>query len=312
MKITIITTEYSSEGGGLSYSCQQFHHLLDEMGHDVVILSSSLNEECIVRGGYNKNLGRELACESKMKQDVLNHGTTQLFIAFGGGFNAYYAALLAKKRNIPLWIMFRGSDGNLAKWSAEKCYQTNFAVNVAERVVCLSKELADNLKLISSRVRNIDVIPNYAIRFENYVKPFSKEHLHVGCGAAHMNEKKGISNIIEVVASYNNKYKEKIQLDIVGDIDTDVLVQYQNIANAYDVQSYINFIGKKNRKEFRKMQKTWDLYIQTSVCEGMGNSVTDSMSMGIPIMISNTGYIAEFAIKHFLDGVFINISGYNV
>ena len=30
MKITIITNEYSAEGGGLSYSCQQIHHLLDE------------------------------------------------------------------------------------------------------------------------------------------------------------------------------------------------------------------------------------------------------------------------------------------
>lgn len=27
----------------------------------------------------------------------------------------------------------------------------------------------------------------------------------------------------------------------------------------------------------------------------MGNSVTDSMSQGIPVMITNTGYIAEFA-----------------
>lgn len=97
MKITIITNEYSAEGGGLSYSCQQIHHLLDEMGHDVGILSSNVNEELVIHGGYNKNLGMDLAHEAKMKHDILIYGTSQLFIAFGGGFNAYYAALLAKK-----------------------------------------------------------------------------------------------------------------------------------------------------------------------------------------------------------------------
>ena len=152
------------------------------------------------------------------------------------------------------------------------------------------------------------MIPNYSIRLENNVKPLPEKDLHVGCGAAHMNEKKGISNLIELVASYNKKYKEKIHLDIVGDIDPDVLVQYQYKTNACGVQSYINFISGKTRDEFRKIQKTWDLYIQTSVCEGMGNSVTDSMSLGIPVMISNTGFIAEFANKHYPQMVFSSTS----
>ena len=97
-------------------------------------------------------------------------------------------------------------------------------------------------------------------------------------------------------------------MDIVGDIDPDVLVQYQYKTNACGVQSYINFISGKTRDEFRKIQKTWDLYIQTSVCEGMGNSVTDSMSLGIPVMISNTGFIAEFANKHYPQMVFSSTS----
>lgn len=308
MNISILTNEYSTEGGGLSYSCLQFHHLLKEMGHEVSILSSRVNEELVIHGGYNKNLGRDLAYEAKMKKDVLDYGASQLFIAFGGGFNAYYAALLANKCNIPLWIMFRGSDGNIAKWNAETCIQTNFAVNVAERIVCLSKELADNIKLINSRVKKIDIIPNFANRLVNCVKIISPKHLHVGCGASHINEKKGISELIELVASYKNKYDEKILLDVVGDIDSDVLEQYQYRAKVNGVQSCINFIGKKNREEFRTIQKTWDLYIQTSVCEGMGNSVTDSMSMGIPVVISNTGFIAEFAKNRFPQMVFSSTS----
>lgn len=308
MRITIITNEYSVEGGGLSYSCRQFYYLLEELGHEVAILSSGVNEENVILGGYNKDLGKALAHEAKMKQDVLNIGTSQLFIAFGGGFNAYYAALLAKKNNLRLWVMFRGSDGNLAKWNAETCFQTNFAVSVAERIICLSKELADNVKLLTAKDIKVDVIPNYASRSVDYVKPLPNGHLHVGCGATHMNEKKGIVNLIELVAAYNVKYEEGLDLDIVGEFDADVLTQYQEKACAYGVQSDVNFVGGKSREDFRKIQQSWDLYIQTSVCEGMGNSVTDSMSLGIPVMISNTGFIAEYANEHFTQMVFSSSS----
>lgn len=304
MKITIITNEYSVEGGGLSYSCLQFHHLLEKLECDITILSSSVNDKTIIHGGYNKMLGMTLAQEAKLKKDIFNIGKSQLLIAFGGGFNAYYAALLAKKSKTRLWVMFRGSDGNLAKWNAETCFQTNFAVNVAERLICLSQELADNIKLITARDIQINVIPNYALRKENIVKPLPKEHLHVGCGATHMNEKKGISNIIKLVAAYNRMYKGGMILDIVGNIDNDVFLKYQEIAKAYCVQNNINFIGGIHREDFRKIQQSWDLYVQTSVCEGMGNSVTDSMSLGIPVMISDTGFIAEYANNHFPQMVF--------
>lgn len=308
MRITIITNEYSVEGGGLSYSCCQFHHLLEELGHKVAILSSGVNERNVIHGGYNKGLGKALAYEAKMESDVLNCGTSQLLIAFGGSFNAYYAALLAKKNNSRLWIMFRGSDGNLAKWNTEFCFQTNFAVSVAERIICLSKELADNIKLVIAKDIKIDVIPNYASRIEDCVKSLPKGHLYAGCGATHMNEKKGVCNLIELVAAYNEKYDQGIDLDIIGDIDADVLAQYQKKAHIYGVQSNINFIGGKSRNDFRKIQQGWDLYIQTSVCEGMGNSVTDSMSLGIPVLISNTGFIAEYANEHFPQMVFSSAS----
>lgn len=37
----------------------------------------------------------------------------------------------------------------------------------------------------------------------------------------------------------------------------------------------------------------------------MGNSVTDSMSQGIPVMITNTGFVAEFAREQFPQWYFL-------
>ena len=304
MKITIVTNEYSVEGGGLSYSCVQYHLLLKELGHDVSILSSGLYNCDVIHGGYNNRLGKNLAYEAKLKQDLKNIENTQLLIAFGGGFNGYYAALLAGKSNIRFWLMLRGSDGNLAKWDYESCYYLNYSINIAERIICLSEELAENVKLLTRKNIRANVIPNFASRLNVNVKPFSYPRLCIGCGASHMNEKKGLSRLIELVALYNKKYEEKIQLEVVGDVDEDVLSQYQQRIKFLGVDSNIIFLGVKSRNEFRSIQKNWQLYIQTSVCEGMGNSVTDSMSQGIPVMITNTGFVAEFAREQFPQMVF--------
>lgn len=304
MKIIILTNEYSTEGGGLSYSCSQFHHLLEDLDNEVSVLFSAIDNSNVIRGGYNTNLGKDIAYESKMKRDAKQVSSSQLLIAFGGGFNAYYAALLAKQCNIRLWIMFRGSDGNLAKWNAESSFYLNYSTAVAEQIICLSKELADNIKLLTEKIIKVDIIPNHSERKTMRIKTICKDSLHLGCGASHMNEKKGISNLIELVSVYNQKYVDNLILDIVGEIDNDVLEQYKERANCLGLQSSVRFIGRMDRVEYRQLQRSWDMYIQTSVCEGMGNSVTDSISMGIPVMISNTGFIAEFAREHFPEILF--------
>ncbi len=99
-----------------------------------------------------------------------------------------------------------------------------------------------------------------------------------------------------------------MQLEIVGEIDNDILLQYEKKSNKLGIKSLIKFIGSKSRAEFRAIQKNWNLYIQASICEGMGNSVTDSMALGIPVMISDTGFIAEYAASKFPQIVFSSLS----
>lgn len=308
MKILIISNEFSTEGGGLAYGCIQFRQLLEKIGHSVTILSSDIDSSMVIKGGYNKRLGLDLAHELKLKQDSILISDHQLIIAFGGGYNAYYSALLASKCRIKLWIMFRGSDANLAKWNSDMCYYTNYSVNVAAKVICLSRELADNVDLLTLRKVKSLVIPNHSTRIENIVQAFPRKRLIVGCGASHMNEKKGLSNLLELVATYNQKYSEGMQLEIVGEIDNDILLQYEKKSNKLGIKSLIKFIGSKSRAEFRAIQKNWNLYIQASICEGMGNSVTDSMALGIPVMISDTGFIAEYAASKFPQIVFSSLS----
>ena len=95
MNIYIVTNEYSIEGGGLAYSCHAFVNMLEQVGHDITIISSSVPSESIISGGYKPSLGYELAMEEKLKENIKSLASGGLIVSFGGGFNAYYAALLA-------------------------------------------------------------------------------------------------------------------------------------------------------------------------------------------------------------------------
>lgn len=188
-----------------------------------------------------------------------------------------------------------------------------FVVDCASEIFALSKEIADNVQLFSSNKLDIHVIPNSASRKSEQIKSISSRHITLGTGATHLNEKKGISHLLEMVAVVNRTMKDlHLSLELVGHIDNDVKELYKAKMDELCISSDVNFLGRLSRDEFRNRQMTWDMYVQTSVCEGMGNSVVDAMSMGLPIMISNTGYVAEAAQEHFPQIVFSSLNPHSM
>ena len=306
MKIFIVTNEYQENGGGLAFSCRHFVEMLEAIGHDVKLIFSCLDPQKIINGGYKPSLGYELAAETKFKSDESLIQDVDLIISFGGGKNGYYGALLAAKKNIKFWVMYRGSDANLSKWDLELNFYNKYACEKADKIICLSNEIASNITLFYNTTKKIVIIPNSAIREIQSVKNINLGNLIViGCGATNLNEKKGISILlkslyflIQIMPNY------AFRLDLVGNIDNDIKAQYDKIVSKYGLKDHVVFYGRKSRADFLKILNTWHFYIQTSICEGMGNSVVDAMSRGIPILITDTGYIAEYAKDRFNQVVF--------
>ena len=295
MKITIVTYEMELEGGGLAYSCHQFRDMLTELGNEVNMISSALNDEKYIKGGYDKNLNRSLAYETKLKNASSSLSTDTLLIAFGGGFNGYYASLLAEKVNCKMWLMLRGSDANICKWEAEKAYYTSYAIKYSELTICLSKEICTNARNLVPGCNTV-VIPNACHSLIDEIQPFTKGKLVIGTGATHLNEKKGVMNLICMIGLFTQQHSDfDLTLELVGEIDNDILEQYKQQCECVGIRNKVQFAGRKSREEFRVMQSKWDVYVQASVCEGMGNSVVDCMSLGIPVVLSDTGYVAELA-----------------
>lgn len=304
MNIFLVTGENSTFGGGLAYSCLAFERMLCGLGHEVTVIQLTLVED-IVSAGYDPNLGFALAMEEKLKTDCRKLQAGDLIISFGGGMTAYYSALMCSKSQCRLWVLFRGSDANLAKWDRKKSFYNQYALSVVEKIFCLSEEIAANIRLLKPCLKKIYVIPNYCERINPDIIPLPKNNIVMGCGATHLNEKKGIIRILRMMSVFKRIHPEiTMSLELAGSIDHDILELYEDIVKEINLVDVVKFLGPMNRSKFRDTQAKWNLYIQGSICEGMGNSVTDAMSNGIPVIITNTGFIAEHANKVFPEMVF--------
>lgn len=284
MNIVIVTSEYATNGGGLALQCRIFVEMLSNLGHHTSVLSSIPDN--VISGGYNPLLGMELALEEKLQLDSRHCSNQDLIIAFGGGMNGYYAAQLAKRISKRLWIMYRGSDANLCKWNHSLAEMNKLSCRQSEIVICLSEELKNNLIALGVEKNKIQVIPNAVTKVADVECNFKNTPITIGSGATNLNEKKGVVRLIKMVAVYNRQHPERpVNLELAGHVDDDYLKQFQSIAKSENIEHQVKFLGKVDRTSFSDMQKRWDIYIQASVCEGMGNAVTEAMSIGKPVLI---------------------------
>ena len=300
--VLLITSEYGERGGGLSFACKRFHSLLCELHYNVQLVSSTANSNLTVAGGYKETLAQAISNEYRLKSDCLKYNNKiDLVIAFGGDYNGYYAATLAKLLSAEFILMFRGSDINLCKWNAEEITYFTYASQVASKIICLSEEMKTNIVLLSND--NSDktlVVPNIIIPsvkricFRNLEK-----QVIIGTAAAHINEKKGIANLLAMVAEFKKISHVSIRFDVVGKIDNDVQKQYLDLARKLNVYNEIRWIDYISREDYHKLIDEWDFYVQGSICEGFGNSVTEAIREGKAILLSPTGYIAEKLRMHF-------------
>lgn len=294
MKILIVTTEIGLDGGGISLSCARLTDILSK-DNIVEVTNSSAAPILTASGGIFPQLGKLIRMEYKLKAEAEKCHGFDVVIGFGGKFNGYYASLLAKQIKAKYIFCLRGSDINLSKWSAEDSWYLHETSMCADRIVCLSKEMRQNVLLADHSASNkIVIIPNplegeYAdVSFPNL--PYS---VVIGCAATHLNEKKGIANLLCLVSEFKKISELPIKLVMVGDIDNDLKLEYQQIIDRLFLYNNVEFHNKTSRTRLIPMMKEWDFYVQGSVCEGHPNSISEALQNGCAFISTSTGYIAE-------------------
>lgn len=294
MKILIVTTEIGLDGGGLFLSCTRLVDILSK--DNVVEINHSYTTPILtVSGGIFPQLGKSIQTEYKLKVDAEKYQDIDIVIGFGGKFNGYYASLLAKQIKAKYILCLRGSDVNLAKWSVEDSWLLYEASDYADKIICLSNEMERNVLLANSSTYNkIVIIPNLLdSECADVFFPNLPSSVVIGCAASHLNEKKGIANLLCLVSEFKKISELPIKLVLVGDIDDNLKLEYQRIIDRLCLQNNVEFHNNTSRANLKSMMKEWDFYVQCSVCEGHPNSISEALQNGCAFISTNTGYIAE-------------------
>ncbi len=305
MKILIVTNEIGLDGGGLSLSCAKLRKMLAE--DNIVEIANSRNSVFpIAKGGYSGSVSAGLEFESKLKMESYKYNGFDIVIGFGGNFNGYYASLLSERINASFILSLRGSDINLSKWSSEDNWYMVNACRKAKFIVCLSKEMKRNvLSSCDIKESKIYIIPNYMeTLFQEIRTQNDPKSIRMGCASSFLNEKKGIANLLQMVAELKALTCSKVSFDFVGNVDTDLLKEYNTIVEKLGITDCVSFIGKMDRESLALQMKQWDYYVQGSVCEGHSNAVIEALSAGVAIATTPTGYVAEIAKDVFPEIVF--------
>ena len=300
MKILIVTTEIGLDGGGMSLSCTRLTRILSQ-NNVVEVVNSSAASILAVSSGIFPLLGKSIRMEYKLKEESRKYYGFDFVIGFGGKFNGYYALILAKQIKAKFILCLRGSDVNLAKWSEEDNWYLHEASKCADKIVCLSNEMRQNILLSNSSVGNkVVIIPNpLEGDYTGVSFPNLPSLVVIGCAASHLNEKKGIANLLCMVDEFKNISELPIKLILVGSIDDDLKCEYQQIIDKLSLQDNIEFRDKTSRTSLISMMKDWDFYVQCSVCEGHPNAISEALQNGCAFISTNTGYIAEIVSSEF-------------
>ena len=294
MNILIVTTEIGLDGGGMSLSCTRLANILSQ-NNNVEVVNSSTTSFFAASSGLFPTLGKSIQMEYKLKEEVSKYQGFDFVIGFGGKFNGYYASLLSKLIKAKYILCLRGSDVNLAKWSVEDSWYLHEASNCADKIVCLSKEMRQNLLLSNNSVREkIVIIPNPLDGdFTGVSFPNLPSSVVIGCAASHLNEKKGVVKLLCMVSEFKKISELPIKLILVGNIDEDLKLEYQQLIGELSLQDNVECCNKTSRQGLNSMMEKWDFYVQSSVCEGHPNAISEALQNGCSFISTNTGYIAE-------------------
>ena len=99
-----------------------------------------------------------------------------------------------------------------------------------------------------------------------------------------IHEKKGQHILIQAIARLVKEGYNQLQLDLIGDGNSREYLD--NLTKQLGVTRYVRFLGAKEQSYIFKHLCEYDLYVQPSIYEGFGLTVTEAMAAKVPVLVS--------------------------
>lgn len=182
----------------------------------------------------------------------------------GGGFHNYYNRARLMKPVI--------------RWTLQS----------SDAIICLS-EMWKSYYSSTFKLKRLVIINNVIEKpsvATEHVQNSSLKLLFLG----HVTEKKGVFDLLKVLASDREQFKHKVKVTIggIGEVE-----RLEKTISDNHFNGDVNFAGWVNGNQKAELLSNCDVYVLPSYFEGLPISILEAMSYGKPVISTNVGGIPE-------------------
>jgi teichuronic acid biosynthesis glycosyltransferase TuaC len=210
--------------------------------------------------------------------------------------DGFAAVVMADMLGVPAVVKLHGSDMNVvARWPGPR-RRLEWALPRAERVVAVSRPLAESAAALGVSPDRIDVVPNGVDR--NIFRPADRHEARRALGLpqdvplvlylGHLSEQKGAFDLLRAFNARRGRLRGA-QLVMVGDGAGAVACQ----ALARELGVPASFIGAQPHETIPTFLAACDLLSLPSWNEGMPNVVVEALACGRPVVATSVGGIPD-------------------
>jgi len=191
-------------------------------------------------------------------------------------------------------------QGNLTKKKIISIF-----INNADCIICLSSRWMSFIK-INFNPKKIEIIPNI-IDFPSFSTIEKNDSRLTFLFLGLIGNRKGIFDLINVIANNKHLYSDKIKLVIGGNGEVERL---KNLIKDLQIEGLVEFVGWIAKEQKNNWLQKSDVYILPSYNEGLPISILEAMSYGQAIISTNVGGIPEVVLPG-KNGIIIEPGNYN-
>jgi teichuronic acid biosynthesis glycosyltransferase TuaC len=210
--------------------------------------------------------------------------------------DGFAAVVMAEMLGVPAVVKLHGSDMNVvARWAAPR-RRLVWALPRAERVVAVSRPLAESAVALGVSPERIDVVPNGIDRNAFYPRDRDAARRELGLPLnaplvlylGHLTQEKGAYDLLRAFHARATSLRGA-RLVMVGDGAGVAACQ----ALAQELEVAVSFFGAQPHAVMATFLAACDLLCLPSWSEGMPNVVLEALACGRPIVATNVGGIPD-------------------
>jgi len=301
MKVLHVTKKYPDALGGDATVVSNLEKQQSNEGNEVFILTTNcddiIEKENLIKFGVKDtptNLDKitlkriisliHLYFKSKkilrkIKPDIVHSHSVDM---------GYVLSKACRKLEIPVVHTCHGVTFNDKRFSFVKKILDKFLLKHSKFKLIITCDANSVKDFDKEKIKNTIYIPNGVNLLKAKRKSESKKLKFISVGR--LEEQKGLIYLIESVREIVKENKD-IEILLVGEgAKKDELLEK---IKEYKLDNYFNFIGSKTNEEVMKLYTESDIFILSSVWEGLPIALLEAMSFGLPVVTTNVGGISK-------------------